>query len=83
MAIEGWSLAALVIVFLAALWVIWKTKTPGFGPYTTSVLVLTLVLFVAAVALLLKPADSEPLVNVLFAVAGFAGGLIAKGKLDA
>jgi hypothetical protein len=52
------------------------TKTPGFGRYSTSVLILTLVLFVAAMAFVLGKVEWAPLANLLFAVAGFAGGLV-------
>jgi len=55
---------------------IWKTKTQGFGPYNTSVLVLVLVLFVAALASVLHKIEFQPLVSILLAVAGFAGGVL-------
>jgi len=73
---EIFGVAAVVIVFGGALVLIWKTKTPGFGPYNTSVLVLVLVLFVAALASVLQKIEFQPLVSLLLAVAGFAGGVL-------
>ena len=67
---------AVVLVFGGSIYGIFKTKTAGFGKYTTSALVLTLVLFVAALAFIFGTIKSTPLMNLLFAVAGFAGGLI-------
>ncbi len=49
----------------------------GFGKYTTSALLLTLILFVTAVALVQGKVEWTPIANILFAVAGFAGRLIA------
>jgi hypothetical protein len=66
----------------AAIIGIFRTKTPGFGKYTTSALLLTLILFVAAMALVQGKVEWTPMANILFAVAGFAGGLIAARGAD-
>lgn len=66
----------VLAVFAAAIIGVFWTKTKGFGRYTTSTLVLTLVLFVAAMAFMTGKVEWAPLANLLFAVAGFAGGLI-------
>ncbi|MHA1545261.1 MAG: hypothetical protein ACTSUY_02395 [Alphaproteobacteria bacterium] len=63
-------------VFAIAIIGIFWTKTKGFGKYTTASLILTLVLFIAAMAFLAGKVEWEPMANLLFAVAGFAGGLI-------
>jgi hypothetical protein len=41
----------VLIVFGGTIIGIFRSKTPGFGKYTTSALILTLILFVAAMAL--------------------------------
>ena len=67
---------AVVALFGATIFGIFRTKKDGFGRYTTSVLVLTLVLFVAALAFVTGKVEWTPLANLLFAVTGYAGGLI-------
>ncbi len=59
---------------------IFLTKSPGWGRFTTSVLLLALVLFVSALCLAFEKLESSVFANVLFAVAGFAGGLLANKK---
>ena len=66
----------VLIVFGGTIVGIFRTKTPGFGKYTTSALLLTLILFVAAMALVQGKVEWTPMANILFAIAGFAGGLI-------
>lgn len=67
---------ALVAIFAGTIVGIFVTKTPGFGKYTTATLVLTMVLLVASVAFIQGRVEWVPLSNLLFAVAGYAGGLI-------
>ncbi len=73
---EAYTLIAMVVIFGGSILGVFWTKTPGFGRYTTSVLVLTLVLFVASLAFVLGKVEWQPLSNLLFAIAGFSGGLI-------
>lgn len=81
---ETWILpVAFVAVFAGVLLGIFKTKTPGFGRYTTSALILVLVLFIAGFFALLGKLESQGLLNILFAVAGYAGGLIVGQAPDA
>jgi hypothetical protein len=77
--IVGIEIGAPVIIFGGTILGIFKTKTPGWGRYTTSLFILVLVLFVAALAWLVGKIESSPLVNLLFAIAGYAGGLIGVG----
>ncbi len=70
------ALIVVVVVFGGTICGILLTKKPGFGRYTTSVLIFALVLFVASLAFVLGKVELEPLSNLLFAIAGFAGGLI-------
>jgi hypothetical protein len=67
-----------VIVVVGILW----TKTKGFGKYTTSLLLLIIVLFLSSFFLLLGKISTEVFANVLFAVAGFSGGLLSAKKLN-
>jgi hypothetical protein len=75
------SLIAISIVTGGSLIGIFKTKTPGFGRYSTSLIMLVLVLFSASVFAANGRLEPQQLGNILFAVAGFAGGLIA-AKVD-
>ena len=52
------------------------TKAAGFGRFSTSVLLLTLVLFLSSLLLITGHFEGPVFVNVLFAIIGFAGGLI-------
>jgi hypothetical protein len=70
-------LIAVVIVFGGTLVGFFATKTSGFGKYTTSLLLLILVIFVGSVALATGKIEWPSLANLLFAVAGYAGGLVS------
>lgn len=70
----------LVVIFIiggGALLGIFLTKSQGFGKYTTSVILLTLVLVVSAMLLAAGRIDASLFANIAFAVAGFGGGLVA------
>ena len=56
---------------------IFCTKTRGFGRYSTSLLLLTLVLFITALFLAVNKIETNAFLNIVFAVAGYAGGLVA------
>lgn len=71
-------LIAVTIVFSIALLGLLKTKKPGWGPYTMSLMILTLVIFTAAVAFALDRIDWPSVSGLLLAVAGYAGGLLSK-----
>lgn len=55
---------------------IFYTKKQGFGKFTTSLILLTSALFVAALLFASEKIESSTFVNILFAVIGFAGGLL-------
>jgi p-aminobenzoyl-glutamate transporter AbgT len=73
---EIWWTLAVFLLFGGTMVGIFLTKTRGFGRYTTSIVLLVLVLFVAAIAFILGKLELHPLANLLFAVAGYAGGLL-------
>jgi len=71
------QLIALVVVFGGTLLGFFFTKEHGWGRWGTSTLIVILVLFVTAFTFLMGKLGLEPLVNILFAVAGYAGGLLS------
>lgn len=68
------TLVAMVLIFGGSIFGIFRTKTPGFGRYTTSVLILALVLFVASLAFVLGKVEWQHLANLLFCHSRFCGG---------
>ena len=60
---------------------IFFTKTKGFGKYTTSLLLLVLILFLASFFLVLGSITPSMFTNVILTVTGFGGGLISAKKL--
>ena len=67
----------VVVVFGATLWGFFKTKKEGFGKHTSGLLVLILVTFVGAFALSIGKIEWPSLANLLFAIAGFGGGMVS------
>ena len=53
-----------------------KTKSSGFGKYTTSILVLLMVLILSTLLFASGRLESTYYTNILMALVGFAGGLI-------
>ena len=76
MTTNDWLLLGLAVFGAASVFGIFKTKTAGFGRYSTSVLLLTLVLFVSAMLLTADKISSSVFINIIFAVTGFAGGIV-------
>lgn len=70
-------LAAVVLVYGGAIFGFFRTKTNGFGKYTSGLLLLILVTFTGAVALAIGKIEWPSLANLLFAIAGYAGGLVS------
>ncbi|MET0001094.1 MAG: hypothetical protein ABW125_17005 [Candidatus Thiodiazotropha lotti] len=77
-----WPIIGLTAFSVATMVGIFFTKTPGFGKYTTSVVLLSIVLFTSAFFLLFGLIKSDTFANVLFAIAGYGGGLINGKKSD-
>jgi hypothetical protein len=67
----------LVILSIVTIIGIFKTKTAGFGRYTTSVLILALGLFISSFFFILGKIESSVFANIIFVVLGYAGGLIS------
>lgn len=59
-----------------------KTKTAGFGRFTTSVLLIILVLTISAMLYAGDKLGTDEMSNFLFAVFGFAGGLFTSKNAE-
>ena len=71
-----WPIIGLTIFSVSTMLGIFLTKAPGFGKYSVSVIILLVITFIAAYFLLFGLITSSIFANVIFAVAGYAGGLI-------
>jgi hypothetical protein len=80
---SDWLIVGVAALGAAALIGIFLTKTAGFGRYSTSLLLLTLVLMLSSIFLAAGKIESTLFANIAFAVAGFAGGLITGKQGDA
>ena len=70
-----WLMIAIFILGAASIFGFFKTKTEGFGRFTTSTLLIMLVLTISALLYSGGKLEGQVMANVLFAVFGFAGGL--------
>jgi len=71
----GWLMLAIFILGSGSLIGFFWTKTAGFGRFTTSTLLIILVLIISALMYAGGKLEGQVMANVLFAVFGFAGGL--------
>lgn len=76
MTTTDWLLIAVFLLGSGTLVGIFKTKTAGFGRYTTSAILLSLVTIVSALLVAAGTIDTSIFVNIVFAITGFAGGLV-------
>ena len=72
---NDWLIIAIFIIGAGSLVGFFKTKTSGFGRFTTSVLLILVVITIASLLYVSGKLDSQVMANILFAVFGFAGGL--------
>ncbi len=75
MTINEWLMVAIFVLGAGSLIGFFRTKTEGFGRFTTSTLLIILVLIVSALMYAGGKLEGQVMANVLFAVFGFAGGL--------
>jgi hypothetical protein len=73
--IEHWLLLAVFSIGAGPLIGFFRTKTQGFGRFTTSVLLIITVVTIASMLYVAGKLKTNVMANVLFAVFGFAGGL--------
>ena len=77
------NIIVLVIVlgiFLFVLCRFFNDKKKGYGLYTSSTLLMILALMVTLVGFLLGKIESRDITNIMLAIVGFAGGLLAGRK---
>jgi len=75
MSTNVWLIIAIFIIGAGSLIGFFKTKTEGFGRFTTSVLLIIIVVTISSLLYAGGKLDGNVIANVLFAVFGFAGGL--------
>jgi hypothetical protein len=80
MTTNDYLIFSILLLGIIALIGIFKTKTQGFGRYSTSLIILILVLFFTALFFAAGKIESSVFANIVFSVAGFAGGLITNNK---
>lgn len=75
-----WVLCALLVVGLVAIIGFFKSKSAGFGPFTTGILLLLLAVVIASLLYSVGRLSDTIMANLLFTVIGFAGGLFTVNK---
>ncbi len=75
MTANEWLTIGIFVIGVGTLIGFFVTKTPGFGKYTTSALLLILVVTISALLYAGGKIEGETMANIIFAVFGFAGGL--------
>jgi uncharacterized membrane protein YoaK (UPF0700 family) len=68
-------LGIIGVIGLVSLVGFFKTKTKGFGRFATSALLMLLVILITSLLFAAGKLEAPVLVNIFFAVIGFAGGL--------
>lgn len=71
------ALLSLTVLGIVAVIGILKTKTQGWGKYSTSTLILSLTLVIIAEMLVAGKLEASQSTNLFIAIIGFAGGPIA------
>jgi len=75
MSVDDWMIIMVFVLGGGCLFGFFKTKSQGFGRFTTSALLIILVLVFSALMFAGGKLEGQVMANVLFAVFGFAGGL--------
>ncbi|MFS1526396.1 hypothetical protein ACL7TT_20315 [Microbulbifer sp. 2304DJ12-6] len=75
MSLNFWLMLGIFIVGIIALIGFFKTKTGGYGRFSTSTFLILISIIVSSLLYSAGKLDSQIMANVLFAVIGFAGGL--------
>lgn len=69
-------IAIMALLGGGALYGFFRTKTPGFGRYNTSILVIILALSFGSLALIAGAIREQVFSSLLMAIVGFAGGMV-------
>ncbi len=72
---SSWLILAIFILGSGSLIGFFITKTGGFGRFTTSTLLVILVLTISSLLYASGKLEGQIMANVLFAIFGFASGL--------
>lgn len=75
-------IGSVVIIGLVSLIGYFVTKNKGFGKFNTSTLLMLMVLNFSVLIFLFGKFDIQYLMNLMFAIIGFAGGLFVNNKSD-
>ena len=75
-----WLLIAVSVIGIATLVGFFTTKIEGYGKFTTSIFLMLVVIIFTALFFAAGKIQVEFLSNILFAVIGYAGGLIVAKK---
>ncbi len=82
MTTNEWLMLAIFIFGAGSIFGFFKTKKPGFGRFTTSTLLILLVISLSGLLYAGGKLEGQVMANVLFAVFGFAGGLFTSKNGD-
>jgi membrane-associated HD superfamily phosphohydrolase len=70
--------AVAIVTLVGVFW----TKTEGWGKYSSSTLILVLAVFISMILIVVGKLSESIFSNIIFAVVGYAGGLIGGSKTD-
>ena len=80
---ESYILICLVfVIILVTLIGFFITKKEGFGKFTLSSLLLIMVISISSLLYIDNKIDEKIIVNIFFAIIGFAGGLFTSSNVD-
>jgi len=77
-----WLLIAVSVIGIATLIGFFVTKIEGYGKFTTSIFLMLIVIIFTAIFFAAGKIQLEFFSNILFAVIGYAGGLITSKKVE-
>lgn len=79
---DKWLFFSVLVVGAGSILGFFLTKTKGFGRFTTSVLLILLIVTISSLFYSAGKLDGHIIANVLFAVFGFAGGLFTSKNAE-
>lgn len=75
---DDYLIIAVFLLGIGSLFGFFKTKTDGFGRFTTSTFLIILVIIMTSLFFASGKLEGQLMANILFAVFGFAGGLFTR-----
>ncbi len=77
----SYLMCGVFIISVVSLIGFFKTKKEGFGKFTISSLLLIMIISISSLLYLGDKIDEKSIINLFFAIIGFAGGLFtSKGE---